>query len=179
MRLRLVDFPRAYIAGAEPNPVEKTLPGPKAERPGVPFRDTEIFFLTACLECDYRRRPAEHRKVPVRIVAVFADSRQSALDQYHLHRLQAHQRRQCRVHRNAERAAFFSARKLRRIRSRTHLRLLVRQPLAMGVRHLRGTRNRHQQQAGERQRPQPYRIRRVGRSALQSIRQRVSGLQLM
>ncbi len=121
----------------------------------MPFAYTEIFFLTACLECDQRRRPAEHRKVPLRIMVVFADGRRAAFHQHHLQRLQTHHRRPRRVHCNAQWAAFFSARKLRRVRGRTHLCLLVRQPLTVDVRHLRRTRNRHQQQAGERQRPQP------------------------
>ena len=123
-----------------------------------------------------RRRPTEQRKMPLAAWQTVDHRRQLALHQHHRGCRHACRNRQHRVHADTQRAMLFTTRSLRRIRWRTNLGRMVRQPVAMDMNRLRRACDSRKQQADSRHPPQPQGMRGCHSSALESFRQEVQGV---
>lgn len=126
---------------------------------------------TTVLEGLYRRRSAEHRKVPSRFRFAINAVHRLAIHQNQPHPLYMQPHGKRRVHRHAQRAVVFPTLQPRSICRCASLCRLLRQPLAMDVYRLHRTRPSHQQQACKCQHTQPQRIRVLQNSALVSLGQ--------
>lgn len=134
-------------------------------------------FHDNLLQSFYGRGTAEHRKVPQRLRRAVDALRHVALHQHQLRYLNVRHRRQRRVHGHAQRAAFFSAGKLRTIGLRRSVDRLLRQPLAVDVDGLLEAGAHHKEQTRIRQYPQPERMRVLDRSAFDSFDQVFSSVE--